>query len=262
VTEVLGITVLGSGSKGNACVVHAGDQALLIDVGFSGSELSRRMDATGVDVTQIRGILVSHEHSDHISGLGVLARRLNVPVFANNSTAAAIRYKPRPPEKIHIFASGCAFNIGDFAVEPFSIPHDASDPVGFAIEHRAGKVGIATDLGYASQLVCHQLRQCHILMIESNHDIEMLHNSSRPWLLKQRILSRHGHLSNADCLDLLQKILHPCTQHVVLAHASEDCNRHELIEKGVAQCLATLQRGDVRASIACQQQPLPTLWLR
>ncbi len=259
---VLGITVLGSGSAGNALILHAGKEALLLDAGFSAREFGRRCDAAGVDPGQIRAIVVSHEHRDHIAGLGPVARRLDVPVYCNRLTGEAIRQGlPRPPARLHLFASGSPFSVNGFEVEPFSIPHDAIDPVAFIFRWKGLKVGIATDLGYASQLTQHRLQGCDVLIIESNHDIAMLRESRRPWALKQRIMSRHGHLSNDASMELVSKVVNEHTRYLVLAHASQECNQYELVEQQAARCLAEMKRTNVSSHVARQDEPLPTLWI-
>ncbi|NOY82736.1 MAG: MBL fold metallo-hydrolase [Kiritimatiellaeota bacterium] len=259
---MLGITVLGSGSSGNALVLHAGEVALLLDAGFSAREFTRRCAAADVDPGQICAIIVSHEHRDHIAGLGPVARRLGVPVYCNRLTGEAIRQGlPRPPAKLHLFASGNPFSINGIEIEPFSIPHDAIDPVAFVFRCQGLKVGIATDLGYASQLTQHRLLGCDALIIESNHDIAMLRESRRPWALKQRIMSRHGHLSNDASMELVGKVVNERTRCLILAHASQECNRYELVEQQAARRLAEMERTNISSHVARQDEPLPTLWL-
>ena len=258
----LGITVLGSGSAGNATLIQTGKEAILIDAGFSARELRRRLDMAGVDHRLIRGIILSHEHSDHVRGVRVCASQLGIPIFSNRETATALRYREkRDLGELSIFGVGSPFQVGEFAVEPFSIPHDANDPVGFVVRCAGRKVGVATDLGHASHLVCYQLRECDLLIVESNHDVRMLSSSSRPWSLKQRILGRHGHLSNQASMELLKRVIHARTRHLVLAHASQECNRYELVEAQVAQCLSELERQDIASAVARQDRPLPTIWL-
>lgn len=259
--EKLGITVLGSGSRGNAIVVHTPTEALLVDAGFSARETFRRMQEAGLDHHLIKAIVVSHEHTDHIRGVRVCAKRLNVPVYSNRQTAEVLRERDEDWGQLRIFASGSAFSVGGFDVQPFSIPHDANDPVGFVVRCGDRKVGLATDLGHASHMVCYQLRGCDLLVLESNHDISLLRDSSRPWSLKQRILGRHGHLSNDDSMALLETVLDVRTRHIILAHASQECNRYELVKDCVLQRLAKLGRTDIAAHVARQEEHLPTVWL-
>ena len=256
-----GLTVLGSGSRGNALVVHGSEGALLVDAGFSCREVRRRLKEAGIDESVLRAIVVSHEHDDHVRGLRVLADRLSIPVYANRLTAEAVRDRRKAPEKMMIFASGTPFEAAGFEVEPFNIPHDALDPVGFVIRSDGCRIGVATDLGHASHLACHRLQGCHALVVESNHDVGMLRDSSRPWSLKQRILGRHGHLSNEASMDLVKRVLHADTRVLVLAHASEECNSYSVVEGCAADCLQSVGRADIRAAVARQSDVLETFWL-
>ncbi|MCF7853411.1 MAG: MBL fold metallo-hydrolase [Candidatus Pacebacteria bacterium] len=256
---MIGLTVLGSGSRGNGIVVQSDDASILIDAGFSSREIQRRMCTVGLENLKLDAVLVSHEHSDHVKGLRVLAKQLDLPVFCNRGTGEVIKDRGLSPDQLSLFSAGASFTIRDMTIEPFSIPHDAMDPMGFIIRTPTHKVGIVTDLGHVSRMACHHLRECDILVLESNHDLDMLRQSTRPWSLKQRIISRHGHLSNDDSMALLQQILHPRTKHVVLAHASQDCNRYDLVRKCVTANLTSWQRPDVQAYVATQDTPLPTI---
>ena len=259
--ERVGITVLGSGSNGNAIVLHRQGEAILVDAGFSARELRRRLREAGIDETALRAVIVSHEHIDHIKGLRVCARQLGLPIYSNRGTAAAVRDREKDIGRLNIFTAGTPFDIGGFSVEPFSIPHDASDPMGFVIRVDGAKVGLATDLGHVSHLVSYQLRECDALIVESNHDMGMLQHSRRPWSLKQRIMGRHGHLSNRKSMELVRDVLHERTRHLILAHASRECNRYELVEQSARQCLMDLGRPDIVPLVARQDQSLPTVWL-
>lgn len=257
----LGITVLGSGSQGNATVLHSSSEGVLIDAGFSAREIRNRLQNAGVDERILKAIVVSHEHADHVKGLRVFAKQLQIPIYANRNTATILRRRDAQFGQMYLFATGSPFSIAGFTVETFSIPHDANDPVAFLIRWQDRRIGIATDLGHVSRLVLYQLRECDALIVESNHDIQMLGQSPRPWALKQRILSRHGHLSNEACIELLQFIIHPRTRHVIMAHASQECNQYELIEAMGAKCLEDLGRLDIGLSVARQDAPLPTVWI-
>ena len=257
----IGVTILGSGSRGNCLVVRAADGAVLVDAGFSAKEIRRRLRVAQVDETLIRAILVSHEHDDHVRGLDVLGRQLDVPVFANRMTIEAVRDRTGLRTSVHVFASGSAFAVEGMSVDPFSIPHDAIDPVGFVVECQGRRIGIATDLGHVSHLTRNRLRDCDLLVVESNHDIAMLRDSRRPWSIKQRILSRHGHLSNEASMDLVREIVCERTRHLVLAHASQECNRYELVQEKATECLSELGRPDIEPQVARQADSLPTLWL-
>lgn len=258
---MLELTVLGSGSGGNAMVVGSEDHAILIDAGFSGLEIRNRLDAAGIDPSCIRAILLSHDHTDHIKGVGVLARRWGIPVYANRRTADALHSRKIGAPDLRLFTAGADFPVGPLQVRAFSIPHDASDPVGFTLRSNGHKLGVATDLGYPSHLVMHELQECDMLVLESNHEVQMVLDSNRPWNLKRRILGRQGHLSNETCRHVLRQILHDRTRHVVLAHASRDCNCYQLIEDGAAQELADLGRTDISLSVPRQDATTPTLRL-
>ncbi len=257
-----GVTLLGSGSRGNALVVHGERGSLLIDAGFSLKQTLTRMQECGIDIDTVGAILVSHEHGDHVRGVGVVSRRMRVPVFCNRAAAGAIRERGLDGRgAINIFSAGGSFDFDEFRVTPFSVPHDARDTVGFSIDIGSFRIGVATDLGHATQPVLHHLRECDILVVESNHDPAMLRNSRRPWPVKQRINGRHGHLSNEDCMQLLQKVVAPRTRHVIMAHASEECNRYELVGDLAGQCLESMGRADVAVGIGRQDRPLPTCFV-
>jgi len=258
---VIGITILGSGSRGNALVVHGESGDLLIDVGFSAKETRRRMAEASVDEEHISAILISHEHRDHVTGLRVLARQLDVPVYMNRLTALALKDRQDAPEKVHVFAAGTSFQIGALQIEPFTIPHDAVDPVGFAIHNANCKLTVATDLGHVSSVVKHHLLHTDIIVLESNHETTMLQASNRPWALKQRILGRHGHLSNDASMEVLRAVVDERTQHIVLAHASRECNEYSIVAKHAAACLQSLERDDIAFTVATQDQPAPTIIL-
>lgn len=227
------VCLLASGSKGNSIFVEAGDSRVLIDAGLSAKELLRRLAQIGVEGDSLDAILISHEHSDHIRGAGTLARKLNIPILVNSQTCHASAATIGKTEIIE-FESGAPFIFKDLCIDPFAITHDASDPVGFLLECRAGKIGIATDLGIATRLVKDKLKGCRALVLESNHDEELLANGPYPWPLKQRIRSRHGHLSNAESAELLDDLLHCELEGVFLAHLSEVNN-----DPGIAREVAS-----------------------
>ena len=214
------VCLLASGSKGNSIFVEAGSSKVLIDAGLSAVELLRRLAAIGVEGTELDAILISHEHSDHIRGVGTLARKLKIPILASYPTSRASSPSVGKAQIIE-FESGYPFTFQDLSVDPFPTTHDACDSVGFLIECREGKIGIATDLGIGTRLIKDKLKGCRALVLESNHDEELLANGPYPWHLKQRIRSRHGHLSNSEAVALLDETLHPGLEGVFLAHLSE-----------------------------------------
>ncbi len=234
------VCLLASGSKGNAVFVEAGDSKILIDAGLSARELLARLGAIGVKGEDLHAILVSHEHTDHTRGAGTLARKLRIPLLVSYPTR---RECGRLFEKAEVieFESGYPFAFRDIMIDPFPTTHDARDPVGFVIECREGKFGFATDLGIATRLVSDKLGGCRAVVLESNHDEEMLLNGPYPWHLKQRIKSRHGHLSNNDAAALLEGILHDALEGVFLAHLSE-VNNDPGVAREVAQNLLDGQK--------------------
>jgi len=256
------LTILGSGSAGNSAYLEAGQTRLLIDAGLSGRQIRHRLLSIGRTPEVLSGILVSHEHSDHIQGLTTLAAKLGIPVYCNRQTRLGIEAALGIQGQFRIFDTGAAFEVGEVAVETFSVPHDAADPVGFLVRTAGGNIGFVTDLGHATKLVLQRARPAHLLVLESNHDIEMLQNDfRRPWSLKQRILSRHGHLSNSAAAEALRELITAETRHVCLAHLSRDCNRPELALAAAQQCLQALGASHVRLGAASQESPHGTLQL-
>ncbi len=225
------ICPLASGSKGNSVFVSTPKTAVLVDAGLSGVEIQRRLACVGQTPEHLAGIIITHEHSDHIRGAGILSRRFNIPVYITPQTFAACKNLGKI-DLVNFFECGTPFSIDELLVNPFSISHDATDPAGLTLAYGERKIGIATDLGIATGLVKEHLKHCHVLYIESNHDPEMLINGGYPWFLKQRVKSRTGHLSNMDTRDLLAEILDqdpsaefiPALEHVILAHLSEENN--------------------------------------
>jgi phosphoribosyl 1,2-cyclic phosphodiesterase len=186
------VSVLASGSRGNSTIVQSSATKLLVDAGVSCRETFKRMKSAGDDPHSLSAILITHEHTDHVYGLLVLARKLKIPVFMTEATyqawSKALRDAAgeRPQlARLELFSSGHSFQVGDIGVTPFTIPHDAADPVGFTFRAEGMKVAIATDLGYMPPSVRDQLRGCDLLLLESNHDVEMLRVGSYPWSVKQ-----------------------------------------------------------------------------
>jgi len=222
-----GFCPLASGSKGNCVYLGTGNTKILVDAGLSAKSIVAKLSEINVDIGDIDAILVTHEHSDHIQGLRVLAFKYGIPVFANNETAKGIVEYYRECPKFKIFATGETFEFGDLEIHPFSIQHDTLDPVAFTIKLNDLKLGFCTDLGFVTSLVQNHLQNCDYLYVEANHQPSMVHASARPMVYKQRVLSRTGHLSNEACGDLLRKIASPKLKHVHLAHLSSECNTPE-----------------------------------
>jgi phosphoribosyl 1,2-cyclic phosphodiesterase len=222
------VTVLGSGSSGNATLVRSERAAILVDAGFSLRQIKLRMADARFHPADLDAVIVSHEHTDHISGLRVLCKRHRTPVYTSEATHLAGRFGEMGIERIESVRAGEEFKVGDIEIKPFSVPHDAADPLGFVIRGNGVALGHVTDLGYAPELTAFHLQGCNILVLESNHDPEMLINGPYPWPIKQRILSRTGHLSNADSAALLARVASSELAAVFLAHLSQQNNTPEL----------------------------------
>lgn len=246
----LTVCVLASGSSGNCTYVGSDTTGLLLDAGISAREIARRLKAIGVSLDRISGVCVSHEHSDHTSGLPVLCRQHTWPVYVNSATMEVLAADSEMATlRWHIFTNGAAFQIGDLTVEPFSVPHDAMDPVGFIVSHNGTQVGVATDVGMVTSLLRERLRRCRALVVEANHDEKLLENSKRPWYLKQRIRGRQGHLSNRGAADVLAEIAGTGLEQVFLAHLSQECNRSDLALRTVSDTLQRAGHSRVRVSL-------------
>jgi len=233
----LKICSLASGSKGNCLYLETGDARVLIDAGLSLRETLLRMQERGIDAAKVQAVLISHEHIDHIRSAGSFARKFKVPVIASHQVCRASESQLKKAELIE-FESGCAFSFRGVKIDPFPITHDACDPVGFVIESGEGRCGSATDLGIVTRLVRDKLAGCRFLNLESNHDPDMLMNGPYPWNLKQRIRSRHGHLSNAESLELLFELAHAGLEALVMAHLSEVNNHPDHVVRGTEEFLA------------------------
>ena len=247
----LGVCILASGSKGNAIFISSGDTSLLIDAGLSGIEIERRLRSRGLDPKDLNAIIVSHEHSDHIQGVGVLSRRYKLPVYINSKTREAAVSQLGNLHDFKKFECGSMFTINDLSIHPFSISHDAKDPCGFTVNQNGTKIGIATDLGIATSMVKEHLKGCTLLILEANHDEEMLINGPYPWPVKQRVKSRTGHLSNAATKTLLNELQHDGLKHVMLAHLSETNNTPQ---KAVNEVARALTRCKARLDVALQDK--------
>jgi phosphoribosyl 1,2-cyclic phosphodiesterase len=256
------LTILGSGSAGNCAYLETDQARLLIDAGLSARQIRQRMASVARAPETLTGILITHEHSDHIAGLAGLAARLDVPIYCNRLTKQAIEAQLNITIKAQIFTTGGSFEIGDVAVDTFSIPHDAYDPVGYLVHTVAGNIGFLTDLGHATKMVVERIRAANVLLLESNHDVKMLQDDPRrPWSLKQRILSRHGHLSNESAADVAEQILSSSLRRLYLGHLSRDCNRPELALEAVAGRLAQLGGTHVWVEPTSQNVPNATFTL-
>lgn len=303
------MTVLASGSRGNATVISAGGTSVLVDAGLSCREILKRMAAAGEDPAELDAILITHEHLDHVSGLSVLARKLKIPVFFTEAThrawvrmltpqkrmtyAAWLEKLQREREAeaagvetaadeepveaetakrvnatalpaLEFFAAGQSFRIGCIEVHPFTIPHDAADPCGFVFH--AGcesiRMAVATDLGYIPPNVKQALKNVDVLLLESNHDLEMLKDGPYPWSVKQRVLSRVGHLSNAAAAEFLLRDYDGGAHTIVLGHLSEHNNLPELARMAAEQAIGNrMSLLGNRLLLAAQDAPLEPIRL-
>lgn len=221
------ICLLASGSKGNAIYLQCGETRVLVDAGLSARELAARLAAIGIAAADLDAILVTHEHQDHCRGLGPFARRYRLPVFMHPATRQALPGLG-PIDRHREFDVGEAWTFRDLKITAIPLTHDAAAPVGFCIESPDGKVGVVTDLGIATRLVADRLQGCRALVVEANHDEEMLRDGPYPWPLKQRIRSNHGHLSNTAGAELFKGLLWDGLEAVFLAHLSETNNQPQL----------------------------------
>ena len=248
--------VLASGSSGNAALVSTGKTRILVDAGLSMRELRRRLSTIGESLDSVDAILITHEHTDHVSGLPVLARNKDVRAIIHMTrlTGPAIDWGETTPVRLENFQAGAALQIGDIEVQSFSIPHDAIDPVGFTFEAEGVRIGIATDLGYIPESIKYHLRRADVLLLEANHDLDMLKVGPYPWSVKQRVMSRVGHLSNLVVSEYLLHDLDACTSRLILGHLSEHNNHPEIVRMVATQSLE--ERGlPTTVTIAEQNQP-------
>lgn len=256
------LTILGSGSSGNCAYLECGETRLLIDAGFTLRQIRLRLALISRVPENLTGILITHEHADHVVGLPVIAAKLGLPVYCNRDTRDAIEREQKTKLNARLFTTGKTFDAGGVEVESFPIPHDAQDPVGYLLRTPGGNVGFATDLGHATRLVLERIRHANVLVLESNHDVKMLQDCPhRPWSLKQRILGRHGHLSNAAAAEAAREIMSAELRHLYLAHLSRECNRPELAQAVMAARLAELGAAHVHLEVAGPRDPCATLEL-
>jgi phosphoribosyl 1,2-cyclic phosphodiesterase len=254
------VTVLGSGSDGNATLVESNGTAVLIDAGFSGRDLEQRLEMVGVDAGTISGIVITHDHGDHTRGMGILARRFGLRLFLTDKTHVACASLLNGKEDVQHYASEEPFRIGPFEIQPFLTVHDAADPVAIAVTHveNGCKMGVATDLGRPTASVRAALRGCHVLVLEANHDEAMLWNGPYPWSVKQRIASSHGHLSNRAAADLARELHHPTLSSIILAHLSTHCNTGDMARKVIERVLDKISYNGA-VTVAPQNKPMDTI---
>jgi phosphoribosyl 1,2-cyclic phosphodiesterase len=255
-----GLVVLGSGSRGNAIYIGGPRTRLLIDCGLSARQVALRLRQIGVEAASLDAVLISHEHRDHVGGLGLLGRLRHTTCYANRLTLEAMNGlvvhgadRLERPERLRVFTTGEPFEIGEFWINPFPVLHDALDPVGFEIKLNGVKLGVATDLGHATTLVRERLKGSDVLVVETNHDENLLRNNvRRPWPLKQRILSKTGHLSNTAAAKLLADTAAASTRQIVLVHLSQECNTEALARQAVLAHLELVGLGEVPIEVSRQ----------
>ncbi len=272
--------MLGSGSGGNATVVATERTRLLVDAGLSRRETFRRLKAIGEEPESLNAVLITHEHTDHMAGMVSLARALNIPIYLNARTRHAIplefgartvaavavgatlplqvpvetEAEPQWEPAFEIFQPGQKFAVRDIEVEPFTVPHDAADPVGFCLSTEGIRIGVCTDLGYLPDSIKTHLRGCHCLVLESNHDLDMLKVGPYPWAVKQRVMSRTGHLSNNAVADFISNDYDGSAAVLVLAHLSEQNNHPEIARITAAMALEA-RSCDTRLVVSSQKVP-------
>jgi phosphoribosyl 1,2-cyclic phosphodiesterase len=251
--------MLGSGSAGNSALVATDHCRLLIDGGLSARQIITRLALCDLMPEQLDGILLTHEHGDHVYGLEVFCRKFQIPIYCNSLTAEAIRsYSLGEHRNWRLFHTGAEFAVCDITVQTFPVPHDAVDPVGFAFHAGSGGLGFVTDLGYATKMLVERLRQVQTLVIETNHDEKLLQSDPhRPWPVKQRIQSRHGHLSNVAAASVIEQLLPGKIERVVLGHLSRDCNTPALATGAVRALLEKCGRHDIEVYCADQRELSP-----
>ena len=251
------IAVLGSGSAGNATLVRARGVTILLEAGLSARQIAERARAAGYDPGAVAAAFVSHAHTDHVKGAPVFSRRHRVPVFMTDPTRETLRRLWRKPPSFHgseTLAEGGTVDIGPFRVRTFPVPHDADGTVGYVVEAEGVRFGYVTDLGHVTTLVVERLRGCDALLIEMNHDPDLLREGPYPWDVKQRIASRHGHLSNEDGASLLERAVGSATRTIFLGHLSETNNQPAIALATARLAVERAGRGDLAVAAAAQNR--------
>jgi len=260
-TSGISMAVLGSGSGGNATLIRCGATHVLVDAGLSARQIVQRMATLGVDPGQLDGILLTHEHGDHINGVDVLLRTRDIPVYTNAMTREMLSDQMKSEIRWKLFRSGQDFELGELSIRAFKIPHDAVEPVGFVLNGQNAQLGVVSDVGYVTESIREHLRGSHGIYIEANYDQTLLErDTKRPWGTKQRIVSRHGHLSNTETAGLLAEFACERLSHVMLSHLSPDCNCPELASQTVRAQRS--ERGHGNVQVQCARQYVPSEWIK
>ena len=256
---ILQFSVLSSGSKGNALFIQSQNACILIDAGLSLRELTARLTAIGRSPGNLDALLLTHEHSDHLRGVGPLSRRHHVPIYSTEGTWLGSKQSVGNVFDWRFFLPNDSFWIQDIEIEAYPTPHDAEESVAFVVRQGENKIGHATDLGVVTPAIVEKLRGVDVLLVEANHDETLLDAGPYPWSLKQRIKSDLGHLSNQACADLLTKVKHKNLQTVILMHLSET-NNHKSIARLTAE--QALQDSHAKILLAEQDQPTQLLTIQ
>ena len=251
---------IASGSSGNCTYVGSDCTHVLVDVGISGKRVESGLNTLGITARDVDGILITHEHADHVAGLGVLARKYDIPIYATKGTIKAIQCMKQvgdiDPELFCEIREDEKFILKDLTVNPMRMSHDAAQPVAYRISYGSKKVGICTDLGVFDEYTVDCLRGMDAVLIEANHDVNMLQVGPYPYYLKQRILGDRGHLSNFDASGLVRRFARPKLKALALAHLSEECNAPHLARESAAEALRDAGLHDVRLSVLRQDGPV------
>jgi len=254
--------VLASGSKGNSVLVRSNSTAILIDAGISVRQILSSLHVLGMDGSQIKAVVISHEHSDHIRSAGAVSRTLHIPLYFTSNTLEVCAHKlGNIRGRFEFFEAGSTFEIGNLQIHPFSSSHDATDSCNFyvrCLDKEDRKLGLATDLGKFSRLTTRHLAEATTLILESNHDLKMLMEGPYDWHLKQRVKSSHGHLSNDQAVELISLLHHPSLQNLILAHLSE-INNSPVIARDTMTEYLNSAKSDAKLYIANQYSNTPLI---
>lgn len=254
---------IASGSSGNCSYIGNDNTGILVDAGISGKKIEQGLKQIGVESDRLKGILITHEHSDHIKGVGVLARKYQIPIYATAETINAMLKSSsigRIPEGLFRFVKPDeSFHIDEIEVTPFSISHDAANPVCYTFQQEQKKIGYATDLGKYDEYIVNHLKESELLFIEANHDVNMLMVGSYPYYLKQRILGEHGHLSNDLSAQLICELLHDRLENIILAHLSKENNFEALAFETIVQAVEEQFTGTRMPSITVANREEPSM---
>jgi phosphoribosyl 1,2-cyclic phosphodiesterase len=251
-------SVLGSGSTGNSTIIECGTTRVLIDAGLSAKQILSRLESIGIDPASISAILLTHEHGDHVRGLKSFIKKYPVPLYATAETAYVVKENDIGNADWITFEAGQDFSINHLSISSFSIQHDAVDPVGFVVSNGVFRFGLLSDVGFVTQSVKHHLKNLSAIFVEANYDEELLElDTKRPWSIKQRIASRHGHLSNIQVEELIRDVAHSSLSHIVFGHLSSDCN---CPKKVISHFTNLLEELGISSNLHCATQAEPTPW--